>query len=283
MGLNLPVFPPDSVWLISNWFAELLSTDPSPLDFDPKYAARPPAARAAAKIGYLAINPTKRGSAVVKIPAAPATNPPMGVKNNAKPANKEGHQKFKNLPILFIFSIFSSSPNQFNALLNKTPITVNLRKFAIFSHTSLKGATNELTIFLPAFADVPIPLFKDSIDSSLLILFCLCLSFLAVSDSFLSNLLPFLRTSNIPPNTPPIPPLWEPDEDAVPGNNACGLSLLVDIIFFLPKILATFSTFLPFFLASNPWNSSLNILDLLSPFPFVAASRVLIPSLTADI
>ena len=74
-----------------------------------------------------------------------------------------------------IFSWFSDFPNQFNAELNNTPMTVNLRKFAIFSHTSLKGETNVPTIFLPAFAAAPAPPFKDSISLSLFSLFCLSL------------------------------------------------------------------------------------------------------------
>ena len=111
----------------------------------------------------------------------------MGVKNNAYPANKEGHQNLKNRPIFCIFSWFSFFPNQFNAELNNTPITVNLRNFAIVSHTCLKGETNVPTIFLPAFAAAPAPPFKDSINFSRFSLFCLSLSFLSASASFFSN------------------------------------------------------------------------------------------------
>ena len=56
--------------------------------------------------GFAAISLTNAGIAHINKLTTPDTNDPIGVKNNANPANKEGHQSFRNLPKFAIFYIF---------------------------------------------------------------------------------------------------------------------------------------------------------------------------------
>ena len=63
----------------------------------------------------------------------PLTKIPNGVKNNAAAPSKDGHQSFKNLPILSIFFWFFGSPNQFINLLNANPRKVKIKNFKIRS------------------------------------------------------------------------------------------------------------------------------------------------------
>ena len=79
------------------------------------------------------------GRAMVTIPATVDTKPPKGVKNSKNPPKRVGHQSLKNLPRFTIFSLFSSLPNQLNALLIKAPITVYFIKLTTASMISLNG------------------------------------------------------------------------------------------------------------------------------------------------